>query len=179
MRCLLKGVRAAATAAAFFEEAGTAVLTVAHGVARSFIRTGKASLRRSCVPIRRVTGSASASLPRRPTPLEIVCATAPLLTQSPHRRSSAPPAESSRQWGSSRTAYVFRISGANHDVSPRTLPWSPRRGSVNPSPRSLSPNHSETETASMSASGMNSTMKRKQSPHRGQAQNSSAYVSTP
>jgi hypothetical protein len=111
MRRLLEGVRAAATAAAFFEEAGTAVLTVVHGVAGSFIRTLKASLRRSCVPIRRVTGSASASLPRRPTPLEIIYAIAPLLTQSPRRWSSTPPAESSRQWGSSRTACVFRISG--------------------------------------------------------------------
>jgi hypothetical protein len=31
-------------------------------------------------------------LPRRPAPLEIVCAIAPLLTQSPRWRSSAPPA---------------------------------------------------------------------------------------
>jgi hypothetical protein len=48
---LLEGVRAAATAAAFFEEVGTAVLTVVHGVAGSFIHTVKASLRQSCVPI--------------------------------------------------------------------------------------------------------------------------------
>jgi hypothetical protein len=164
MGCLLEGFRAAATAAAIFEEAGTTVLTVVHGVTGSFIRTVKASLRRSCVPIRRVIGSASASLPRCRAPLETVCTIAPFLTQSPRRRSSAPLAESSRQWGSSCTACVFRTSGANHDVSPRTLPWSPRRGSVNPSPRSPSPDHSETEAASASTSRMNLTMKRKQHP---------------